>query len=114
MANVTALDLASKRLSEAFSLLESRISAQQPDQAMAAEVEKMQAELSAKWQEHYDQQQADQTALQAERDELMRDNEALRNDLHALKQDFLELQHFNEKIAARMDEQVSQLELIAG
>jgi DNA repair exonuclease SbcCD ATPase subunit len=114
MATVTALDQASQRLSQAFAMLEERLNARQPEAEMTTKLEQMQQKLAGQWQAHYDDLEAEKSALTAERDELMRDNETLRNELHALKQDFMELQSFNEKIAARVDEQVSQLELIAG
>lgn len=115
MVSVTALDQASQRLSQAFSSLEARIQArQETDVEAASQLEGMQEELVQEWKQTCEKLTAENAALLSERDELACNNEVLRNELHALKQDFVELQDLNEQIAARVDEQVSQLELIAG
>ena len=107
MAKVTALDTASQRLSDAFSLLEQRIDAAKAQPSI-------EQDLAGQWQQHVDHLQAETNAITSERDELQRENEHLRNELHSLKQEYLQMQRVYEKVAARIDEQASQLELIAG
>ena len=110
---ITSLDQASQRLSQAFLLLEERLEASCPQAQIAAEKVRLKESLTQDYQHRMDTAKAENLALQSEKDELTSDNEILRNELHALKQDYVELQNLNERIAMQIDEQVSQLELMA-
>jgi hypothetical protein len=115
MANSSdsSLNQAFTVLSEVLGRLEAAadVAAQERAQSAAAR-EGAQAEITASWQEHTAQIEADLAALQSENSFLKEDNLRLSNQLQQLQRDYLELQASAGNALNRLDVTVKQLDLL--
>lgn len=107
------LTLASERVAHALSTLEAAVDYVLLHRNMNAEArESLQNELSQGWQTHVAGLEADLHALEQEKNDLSARNAALASELNSLQQHYIALQQTTSKVANKLDQSISQLDLM--
>lgn len=112
-ASAHPLTLASQQVVNALSRLEAAVEATLLHRDVNVQSrESLQNELSQGWQSHVSGLESDIASLEEEKDALKERNTVLTNKLNALQQQYLALQQTTSKIASKLDQSISQLDLM--
>lgn len=112
-ASPRPLAVASERVIEALLGLDAAVEHAMAQRSLSAESrEKLQAEISASWQQHTNGLEADLQTLQQKNAELQSKYDTIASELQALRQQYIALQHTAGKVAKRLDQSIEQLDML--